>query len=389
MFDEIASLSQDAQRMFEHAAQQLVATGELHQLFDLRLLQRRYELRLPLDQLTTLDDVDEPLRSQLEQSYLEACRESGQLLLKADRAREAWMYLRPAGEKKALRRWLERAVPREETAEELIELALREGVDPQRGFAWLLARNGTCNAITELEAACAHLTPVDQQECVAVLVRHLRAELIGNLRRQLQRQGENLADESSIEELLNMVPAPGDEAAYHIDTSHLATTVQFARLLTDRATLAMAIELAEYGNQLEKDLQYSGQPPFEDLYPTSLLLFRATLGQQVQQAQEYFQQRAQEAAAAQADQSDESGAPTSTAAVETYLILLDRVGCAERALDEYSDLVATNCNLSPHAPTLLQLAERSGSWDRYLEICRERGDLLGFAAGQLARSGDA
>jgi hypothetical protein len=42
--------------------------------------------------------------------------------------------------------------------------------------------------------------------------------------------------------------------------------------------------------------------------------------------------------------------------------------------------------LSPHAPTLLELAAASGDWDRYEALCREREDLIGYAAGVLARS---
>ena len=60
------------------------------------------------DRRTPIDEVEEPLRSQLEAAYLAACREVGELLLEAGRLREAWMYLRPAGDKLAVRRQLAR-----------------------------------------------------------------------------------------------------------------------------------------------------------------------------------------------------------------------------------------------------------------------------------------
>ncbi len=48
MFDKIAALAHDADEMFQQAARQLVETGQLDRLFDLRLMQRRHELGLPL-----------------------------------------------------------------------------------------------------------------------------------------------------------------------------------------------------------------------------------------------------------------------------------------------------------------------------------------------------
>jgi len=285
------------------------------------------------------------------------------------------MYLQPAGEKAAMRRWLERAVPDEDVADELIELALHEAIDPERGFAWLLGQRGTCNAITELEALCGRLPLKDQRACTAVLVRHMHEELLSNLRGHLERLEQPAPDEDSISRLLADHPALLDEGAYHIDTSHLATTVRLARLLTDRSLLLMAVELAEYGSKLSQDLQYPDQPPFEDLYPTHLLLFRATLGEEVDQALDYFGQRARTVEVKQ----------YGATAIETYLILLERTGRAERALDEYASLVPANSSLSPYAPTLLQLAQVSGRWDRYLEICQARHDVVGFVAGQISQ----
>ena len=77
--------------------------------------------------------------------------------------------------------------------------------------------------------------------------------------------------------------------------------------------------------------------------------------------------------------------PQNTAAVEAYLVLLDRTGRAQQAIDEYATLVPADCPLSPYAPTLLHLAQVSGGWQRYLEICQQREDVVGFAAGQLSR----
>ncbi len=380
MFDKIAALAHDADEMFQQAARQLVETGQLDRLFDLRLMQRRHELGLPLGPDAVLDELEDSILSRLENAYLDACREVGQLFLEAGRPREAWRYLRPTGEKKAVRRWLERAVPDDDGADELIELALYEGIDPERGYAWLLARRGTCNAVTELEAMRGGLSVKDQTACAAVLVRHMHDELLSNLRGHLGRLGETVPSGESIGELLANSPTLLSEGSFHIDTSHLATTVRIARLLTKPALLEKAIELAEYGSRLSADLQYPDEPPFEDLYRTHLLLFCASLGREVETALDYFGGRAREAAS---DGLSSDG--QSTTAVETYLVLLERIGHTQQALDEYAKLVPAGCPLSSDAPTLLRLAQASGGWQRYFEICQQRNDVVGFAAGQLSR----
>ena len=377
MFDEIAAAADDAQALFLQAGQNLVRSGQYHQLFDLRLMQRRHELGLPLENITALDDLEETLREGLEKGYLDACREVGQLLLEQGRAREAWTYLRPAGEKMALREWLARAVADQEHADELIELALYEAIDAERGFAWLLAQRGTCNAITELEGLSGSLPIEDQKACSAVLVRHMHDELLNNLRGHLKRLELESPASSSIVELLTEHPALLADGAYHIDTSHLSTTVRFARLLTDPALLRQAIELAEYGRKLAPDLQYPDRPPFEEIYPAHLLLFQATLGDDVESAVTYFCEQAQ------TQEIEQHG----TGAIETYLILLVRVSRPEVALEEFARLVPVDGAVSPHAPTLLQLARASGNWDRYLTICQERDDVVGFASGQLEKRG--
>ena len=252
MFQLIANASNDTTQMFEQAAQQLVSTGKLHQLFDLRLLEHRHKLGLSIEHQTPLDEVPAPAREQLEQAYMDACREVGQLLLKSGQAREAWTYLRPAGEKPIMREWLEQAVPDEERADELIELALYEAIDAERGFAWLLAQRGTCNAITEFDALAGRLSVADQRACAAVLVRHMHGELLENLRGHLQRLEREVPETESIAEILSAHPDLLDEGAYHVDTSHLSTTVRFSRAIEDDSLLPLAIDLAIYGSQLRQ-----------------------------------------------------------------------------------------------------------------------------------------
>lgn len=375
-YDELANLADDPREMFQEVAQALVAAGELHRLFDLRLLQERHRHGLPLDRRTPIDDVEEPLRSQVEAGYLAACREVGELMLESGRLREAWMYLRPAGDKFSIRERLATVVLDDERADELIELALFEGIDPERGYAWLLGRNGTCNSITTLDGMSQQLDAVDVRACAGVLLRHVYRELHGNLRGHYNKlKGTAPPNTLSVGQLIEQNPELLAGGNYHLDVSHLQSTVRYARLLTDPALVAKAFEIADYGSRLPADLQYPGEAPFEDLFAAHRRWFSALLGREVDEAIQYFGDKAR----------TEGDDPRSTSAVETLLVLLLRLNRADEALAAYSELVTKERELSRHAPTLLELARSSGDWERYEAICRERDDLLGFAAGLLAR----
>lgn len=378
MFDKIASLADDADKLFEELAQQLVAAGKFHELFDARLVQSRHRLALSIDKAGNLDDLPEPTRSDVEQAYLSACREVGQLLLEKGRFQEGWMYLRPAGEKTLVRESLERAIPDENSIEELIQVALHEGVAVERGLGWMLGHYGTCNSITTFEGIAGSLEQNDQRACAVVLLRHLHAELLGNVRAHVERVEGRPPEETS---LTTMVADRGwlfDNDSYHVDTSHLGSVVRFSRLLEDPSALELALELTEYGRRLDRKLQYPGDPPFADPYTSHRLLFLATLGREVEAALDFFAQQAKETSV------EEFG----SGAIETYLILLNRTQQYHKALVTYNELVSTTTSLSPFAPTALNLARKSGDWDLYLEIMRNRGDLVGYAMGHLQQLQD-
>lgn len=167
-----------------------------------------------------------------------------------------------------------------------------------------------------------------------------------------------------------------EHEAAHVDASHLSAGVRFARVIEDPPVVRLAWELAEYGKRLHPTLQYAGEAPFADHYPSHALLFAATLGDQIEEAIEYFTAQAAEA------NPEQEG----TAAVETLLVLLARTGRWGEALAAYRERVPVGVQLSPFAPRPLELARRSGEWDVYAELMRERNDPVGFALGQIAAS---
>lgn len=374
MAEVFAELPDDPQQLFHQVGRQLVESGDFHRLFDLRILQTRYVLGLPVQLHAPLDEHDDEVTAKLELAYLDACREVGQLLLEANRPVEAWRYLRPTGEKRAMRSWLARALPDEDNAEQLIELALHESLDPERGYAWLLAREGTCQAVTELEMMQHHLPIADQTACAAVLVRHLHSELLANVRGCLN---EHQASDSTspLSELIETHSDLLGQQPPIVDVSHLAATIRFARLLTEPTVLQLAIDLTNYGSLLSDDFVSPEPPPFESLYRTHRLMFRACQGHEIEAAMAYFGKRAKELPETADD----------VTAIEVYLTLLFRTGQTEQALEEYASLVSEDRALSDFAPSLLSLASTEQSWQKYFEICRSRNDILSFAAGKLAQ----
>jgi hypothetical protein len=165
------------------------------------------------------------------------------------------------------------------------------------------------------------------------------------------------------------------ENNYHTDTTHLAATVRFARLIEERPLLELAYDLTEYGRRLSSQFQFVGEEPFVDVYPAHRLFFGAQLGRHVDEAVEHFRGRAKEVDVA------EQGA----GAVEVYVALLTRLERYDEAVRATIELLPPGVRTSGFAPNLLALSRLSGDYEPLLGVCRERGDLVGFTAGLVER----
>lgn len=369
-FDTVAETA-TAQGMTAATAQlaeHFRAAEQYHELFDLRLLQARLDLGLPAILTKGLDDLEEPLRTKMEDRYLDACREVGHLLLAAGRVREAWMYLRPVGDRAAVAEALEKLPPQEDTVEQIVEVALYEGVHPRLGFELVIKNFGLCNAITTYDAQVHQRPRAERQEVAALLVRQIHGDLLQTLTDYLAKKQGKTHQETTIAALVADRDWMFDDNEYHIDTSHLAAVVRFALVIDDAEALRLAIDLTEYGRRLSAMFQYPGQEPFVDTYPTHALFFRALVGEGVDEAVQYFRERAETA-------DEQSSWP-----VEVYVGLLARLGRTEEAFEAAARQLAS-ARTTGFAPSLLDLAQRTGNYDRLLEISRQRGDLLGFTMG--------
>ena len=359
----------------EHLAERLKSQGRYHELFDARLMQARQRLNLPAVLSTSLDELPEPIRTQLENAYLDACKEVGHLLLDEGKIGEAWRYLRPVSENAAVADKLQRIEPDDENIQQLIEVALHEGVAPLLGFRLVLENYGTCNAITTFDAEMYRRGRGHQQDAAAMLVRHLHRELMENVRFDIRRQEGADPSELTLAALVEQRDWLFAGNNYHIDTTHLASVVRFARLVEDPEVLRLAFDLTEYGRRLGPQYHFAGEEPFTDNYVHNGLFFAAQLGQQVEQAVSYFRERA--------DAVDIETA--GTAAIEVYIVLLSRIGRHMEAFQESIRLLPDNARSSGLAPSLLELAGRAGDFERLLSVYQQRGDLLGYATALAER----
>jgi hypothetical protein len=373
--------------MFDELAASLAASGRWHAVFDARLAQAR--LALGLSATGGTEQLEPAVRDRLEDRTLAACREVGWPLLEAGRVREAWMYLRAAAEPaevaarleglaKATSPAAEAEADDEEAArrlEEIVAVALWEGVDPALGIGLVLRLQGTCNAITAYEQAVAGLPAPRQPAAAATLVAHLHGELAERLAADLA--GRGLAADAAGGSIVALLAAAGglrDDPAVHVDVSHLHAVLRFARVCGDEPTIRRAWELACYAARLPAEFVQPGEPPFEDA-AASRAFFGAQLGIDVEPALDRFRR-----AAIAGD------AEAGTLPRDTLVLLLWRLGRAGDALRAALAHRPREDDL-PRArlpagllPSLVDLAATANDWDALRQACRDRGDEVTFAA---------
>ena len=347
-----------------------------HDLFEVRKMQVRRSLGLPLLYQDAGDGLDESVGKRLEEGLLTACREIGAALLDQGRVREGWMYLRPVGDKASVAARMRELPVTDANADELIEVAFYEAVDVAYGFELMLARHGTCNSITAMESAGHQLSKADRQKAVALLVRHVHQELTGNVIADIAAREGVTPPSTTLRELSASRDWLFGEHSYHLDTTHLVATVRFAEMLTDPAALRLALDLTEYGRRLNAQFQYPGDEPFAETYPSHALFFGAPLGERVDEALAYFRLKAETIDAYQ----------VGAMSIEVYVELLARLGRYDEAIQAAISLMPDNVHHVGFAPSLMELAQQAGCFDRVLEYCRRRNDVLGFATA-LAQAG--
>jgi hypothetical protein len=294
---------------------------------------------------------------------------------------EGWMYMRAVGDREATALSMRNVPVTQDNLDTFLGLLVHEAVDVRWGTELSLNMRGTCNTITMLDSVVSMRGREDQQQAVEALVAHVHQELVTNLRGDIARRENWKPDapeqqETSIEKLLSTRPTLLRDGSYHLDTTHIASTVRFARILDNPKFLRLALDLAHYGKLLHPQYQYPSEEPYAELYPMSLAMFRALLGEHVDAALKMFLQKAESL------DPQEHG----TVAIETYADLLTRVGRADEAMKFLIKRMPKGMRPFGIAPSLIELAESSGNYELMLAHSKERFDEVGYAAALLQRA---
>ncbi len=368
-----AALDQGVPAVIERLIVQLREKKKYHHLFEALKLRLRHRMGLPLWEHTPGEQLDPQLRDRYEDGLVEACREVGLLLLESGQVRDGWMFLQPVGDTAAASEALRALDVDDDNLDEIVDVALNAGVDPELGFSLVLSHYGTCNAITTFEQVMPG-RPLDvQQVAASQLLRHLHKELLASVKADIANQEHAEPGADTLAELVADRDWLFAEGAYHIDTTHLTAVTRFARLLDDPQLLRLALDLTEYGRKLGSQFQYRHDEPFADFYPAHALYFQAVLGENVDEAVAYFREKAETVDPRQ----------QGTMSVEVYIDLLARLG-------RHGDAVEASVALLPHdmpthgfAPPLFELSRRAHRYDRLLEHSRNREDLFGYACALM------
>ena len=232
-------------------------------------------------------------------AYTAAAREVGQRFLDAGQLADAWAYFRTINETASVRAAIAKKVaevPHEPGAglDELLNLALYEGAHIVEGLKLLLRTHGTCNTVTAMGQVMPQMTPDERRQAAAMMVRNIYGDLQANVRRDVERRQPLVKQNASLRELIQGREFLFAEGGYHIDVSHLHSTVSFARHLDrDCPELQLAIELSDYGAQLAEPLRYPSDVPFDDYYVANRHFLNALAGVEVDESMQYFIDRLQ------------------------------------------------------------------------------------------------
>lgn len=359
----------------------LTAEKDFHRLFDALLMEYRLSHSLPITQPTSLENVPEDHEAEFRKAYVNAARKVGQLFLEDDRLSDAWAYFRTIGEPEPVRTAIENIrIPREpdEKFDEIMNLALYEGAHVAKGLEFLLKTHGTCNTVTAFGQLQQQMTVAERRTCAAMMVRNVYEDLQANIRRDVEARMPVLSADASVAELIKGRDWLFAEGNYHIDVSHLHSTVGFARALeAEDPELPLAIELCEYGSMLSGPLQYPGDIPFDDYYPGHRWFLNALAGNDVDGGLAWFMKKLR----------DEPDEPDRQLIAYVLLDLAQRTGKIESALREAAPLVSRMED--PNGFSFAKLCVEFGLTDELAAAAADNDDVLNYAIAKLSAGDQA
>ncbi len=356
--------------------EELRRSKEYDRLFDALLIRTRIKLGVPVVKPTSFEDVPPEKQRDFEEAYLAAAREVGALLLSDGNLRRAWAYFKTIGEPQPVADALATIDPAGldyDRTNELIEIALHDGANRVAGLRILLSSHGTCNTVTMTDQVLPMMTPDERRRAAALLVRDVYEGLAGNLKRDVESRLAGIEAPSAVRELITGRDFLFENANYHIDVSHLHSTVRFARaLLPSDPELALAIELADYGSKLDRQFRYPADPPFDQYYEAHLAYLKAVANVDRDASLDYFRKRL----ANEPDERDRQIIAYVLVDLLTRCDMFDKA--AEIAAEHLSELE------EPGGFSFSSLCGKSGRLDLLRAAAEKVGDPVRYAAAVIA-----
>jgi hypothetical protein len=347
--------------------------GDLNALFYALLMKKRVELGVTPFPTGASADMPPETHAAYEQAIREAGRLVGGEFLKQNDLRKAWFYFNMLGEADPVREYIDRYQPTDaDDVQPVVEVGLYHGVHPAKGFDLVVERYGICNAITTYSGQDFSRSPGAKQHCIRSLVRSLYAQLLDRLKADVESRGGMVPANATIGQIVESHPELFEEGAYHIDTSHLSSVVQFSLELDASPERKRARELCAYGEKLSDSFKFASDPPFEKTYADYKVLLDVLDGHNVEAGLKHFREKI-----------DPAAAEGSTFPAEVYvnlLLKLDRKAEALAVAKKY--LTGENRQLS--CPGVYELCQQAGDFGGLADAARTRGDGVNFLAGLIA-----
>ncbi len=367
----------DTAAAFEELGARFKREKQYRQLFDARLMQKRFELGLPLVSSARIGDVPKDLQQAYQDGYIQAAREVGELILADRNIPHAWPYFRAVGDTGPIIRALDAFdVPDPDTPEaqealgSTIQIAFQDGLHPRKGFELILKHYGLCRAITMF---AAYPQEEGRSDSLRLLVGSLHGQLVENLSRAISDVEGKQPESRSIAALIEGRDWLFENNAQYTDSSHIAPVLKLSADLDDAETLKLAVEIAGYASRLGEMFQYSDDPPFERAYDDRRIYLEALVGTDVDRAVRHFDEKAA------ASDPDRDGYRPAEVLVE-LLIRVERYDDAINAFRRYL-MDAAPDELS--CPSLLQLCQMARDFEQLREVAKQQSDPLSYLAALI------
>ncbi len=343
-------------------------------LFEAQLMRKRHELGLPLTG-DSAPAIPPEHRAAWDTHVAAAARQAGDAYLAEGDIARAWPYFRALGDAAPVRQAIEGIEPAG-AKDDVIDVALYQGVHPLRGYQMVLATHGSCRAITCLDQ---YPDPDSRDAALDLLTRSLHAELTENLARVIKKQEGAPPADRTMTALLTGRDWLFGEFDYYIDTSHVLSALRFAVESENADVWRRALDFAEYGRHLGTMYHYAGEPPFEKPYSDHAMFFRGLLGIETDASIAHFRHIVETA------DPERIGSYPAQVLVR-YLLHLKR---PQEAIEVFEKHLAESDPQYLTCPNLTQLCQIAGDHKRLRRVARGRNDVLSYVASYLLEPGCA